>query len=59
MTLTCGGVGVEEERPPDIISSVISRPPWLGSRILILNKLRKKNKEKFGLKISIKQQTEE
>lgn len=59
MTLTCGGVGVEEERPPDIISSVISRPPWLGSRILILNKLRKKKKEKFGLKISIEQQTEE
>lgn len=31
----CGGVGVEPLRPPDIISSVISRPPWLGSLILI------------------------
>lgn len=43
---TCGGVGVEEGRPtggvefllpepPAMISSVISRPPWLGSRIRI------------------------
>lgn len=32
---TCGGVGVEVVLPPDIISSVMSRPPWLGSRILI------------------------
>lgn len=23
------------DRPPDMISSVMSRPPWLGSRILI------------------------
>lgn len=35
MKLTCGGVGVEPLRPPDIISSVMSRPPWLGSLILI------------------------
>lgn len=45
--LTCGGVGVEEGRPtggvglrlpptPDMISSVMSLPPWLGSRIRIL-----------------------
>lgn len=32
---TCGGVGVVADLPPDIISSVMSRPPWLGSRILI------------------------
>lgn len=31
----CGGVGVEPLRPPDIISSVMSRPPWFGSLILI------------------------
>lgn len=31
----CGGVGVVVDLPPDMISSVISRPPWLGSRILI------------------------
>lgn len=46
--LTCGGVGVDEGRPPtggvvfrlpptpDNISSVISLPPWLGSRMRIL-----------------------
>ena len=32
---TCGGVGVEVALPPDMISSVMSFPPWLGSRILI------------------------
>lgn len=32
---TCGGVGVVADLPPDMISSVMSRPPWLGSRILI------------------------
>lgn len=42
----CGGVGVEEggptggvefllPEPPAMISSVMSRPPWLGSRIRI------------------------
>lgn len=35
LALTCGGVGVEAVLPPDMISSVMSRPPWLGSRILI------------------------
>lgn len=38
--LTCGGVGVVVDLPPDIISSVISRPPWLGSRILIYQETR-------------------
>lgn len=35
MLPTCGGVGVVADRPPDMISSVMSRPPWLGSRIII------------------------
>lgn len=46
VTPTCGGVGVEEgwptggvefllPDPPAMISSVISLPPWLGSRIRI------------------------
>lgn len=33
--LTCGGVGVDEVLAPDMISSVMSLPPWLGSRIRI------------------------
>lgn len=36
---TCGGVGVEVVLPPDIISSVMSRPPWLGSHILICGEI--------------------
>lgn len=35
---TWGGVGVEAVRAPDIISSVISFPPWFGSRIRIWGK---------------------
>lgn len=53
--LTCGGVGVEEGRPtggvgfrlpptPDNISSVTSLPPWLGSRMRILED----NKETYN-----------
>ena len=38
--LTCGGVGVVVDLPPDMISSVMSRPPWLGSRIVIYKKAR-------------------
>lgn len=35
---TWGGVGVEAVRAPDMISSVISFPPWFGSRIRIWGK---------------------
>lgn len=38
--LTCGGVGVDEVLAPDIISSVMSLPPWLGSRIRICPRIR-------------------
>lgn len=38
--LTCGGVGVDEVLAPDIISSVMSLPPWFGSRIRICPRIR-------------------
>lgn len=48
--LTCGGVGVDEVLAPDMISSVMSLPPWLGSRIRICPRVRaEKGKLSAGL----------
>lgn len=48
--LTCGGVGVDEVLAPDMISSVMSLPPWLGSRIRICPRVRaEKGKLSEGL----------